>query len=187
MASDHGVLHRYASALHVLAAEAGAVERVATDLDGLSAAITASPELAGQLASPRLPREAKRALITALCAGRAHDLVRRVALLAVDKGRAAQVADLGAAFRIVARKAAGRVVASVQSAQPLDAATRAGLVAGLGRLTGNTIELEESLDADLIGGLRVVIGSRMLDGSVTARLERMRARMLAAPLGAAAQ
>lgn len=182
MASEQGVLHRYAGALHALAVEAGVSDRVGADLDDLSAAIAASPELRGQLDSPRLPRERKRALVTALCAGRAHDLVRRTALLAVDKGRAGQLHELAAVYAEVARRASGRVVAQVASAQPLDATTRTGLVAALSRLTASAVELDEKIDGELVGGLRVTVGSRMLDGTVAARLERLRARLLAVPL-----
>ena len=38
------------------------------------------------------------------------------------------------------------------------------------------------MDAELLGGLRVVIGSSMIDGSVKRRLEELRARLLKVPL-----
>jgi F-type H+-transporting ATPase subunit delta len=184
MAGAAHVLSRYATALHELAARAGVVERVGTDLQALTRALAAQPELGRGLASPKLSREDKRALLMALLGG-AHDLLRRTLMLLVDKGRAAQVAGLAAAWEEVALEAAGRAIARVTSAAPLDEATRAGLLAQLQRVTGKGIVLQESVDPALLGGTRILVGSRMIDGSVQARLAALHTRLMAAPLPAA--
>ena len=184
MASDLGALNRYATALLQLAVPAGATQRVGADLSALGSAIAANPALSAQLASPKLARERKRALLLALMDGKAHDLVRKTVLLLVDKGRGGQLAHLADAYERVAREAEGRVLAKVESASGLDEAARTGLVAQLGQLTGRKVELVETLNEELMGGLRVIVGSRMIDGSLKGRLEQVRARLLAAPLGA---
>lgn len=184
MAGANQVLLRYATALHELAARAGAVERVGADLQGLARELAAQPPLARALANPRLSREDKRTLLKALLGG-AHDLLRRTVMLLVDKGRAAQVPALPAAWEEVALEASGRAIARVTSAAPLDDATRSALVAQLQRVTGKGIVLQESVDPALLGGARVLVGSHLIDGSVQARLDALRNRLLAAPLPAA--
>ncbi|HZL98798.1 MAG TPA: ATP synthase F1 subunit delta [Planctomycetota bacterium] len=182
MATGTLVLGRYAAALLALASQAQAVERVRSDLGALSAAIAADGRLTAALASPRVTREQKRRLVQAALGGTAHDLVRRTALLLVDKGRAGLLAQFGGVFDEAAREAEGLAVARVVSAAPLDASVRQALVERLGALSGRTVSLEERVDAELLGGLRVVIGSQMIDGSVARRLDELRARLLQAPV-----
>jgi F-type H+-transporting ATPase subunit delta len=184
MASSNLVLQRYATALHELATAAGTVERVEADLLALSARIAADPATGRKLASPRLTREAKRELLKSLLSAGGNDLVRRTVMLLTDKGRAAAVPELAAVFTRVSMTAAGRAQGLVHTPAPLDAATKTSLEQKLGALTGQTVTLQESVEPELVAGLRVVVGSRMIDGTVKTRLERMRAALLAAPLPA---
>ena len=178
------ILRRYAQALLDLAGKAGAVERVQRDLNALAARIRAEGELHARLTSPRVTRAQKRDLLSSALGAGKRDLVRSTVLLLVDKGRAALVPELAEVFDEAAREAAGQAVAHVTSAAPLDDALRARLVERLGAVSGRTITLEERVDPELLGGLRVVIGSNMIDGSVKRRLEELRARLLKAPLAA---
>ena len=63
------------------------------------------------------------------------------------------------------------VVVEVKTAFPLDRQAELHLIGALERLTGKQIELETSLHPELIGGLAVKIGDRIIDGSVTKRLQ----------------
>lgn len=182
MASGNLVIQRYATALHELASAAGAVERVQADLVALTARITADPAMVHRLASPRLTRGAKRVLLHALLEPGGNDLVRRTVLLLTDKGRAAAVAELAEAFSRVAMAAAGRAVGYVATPAPLDEPTRQALARQLGALTGLSVTLKEQLEPELIAGVRVVVGSHMIDGTVATRLERIREALLAVPL-----
>jgi F-type H+-transporting ATPase subunit delta len=186
MASGRLVLQRYARALLELASGVDAVDAVTADLTALAETIAAHDDLAAYLASPRLTRQRKRALLTALLGSGTHDLVRRTVLLMVDKGRAGQVPELALVYGEVAREAAGRVVARVESAVPLDDGMRRRLIEQLGALSGKTVTLDEQVVPELMGGLRIVLGSQMFDGSLQRRLEAVRDRLLRAPLGAGA-
>jgi len=161
------------------------VEKVGGDLHALLARLAGDAEARRRLATPRLPREAKRELLVQALPPGSHDLLRRTLMLLVDKGRAAQIPELGAAWDEVALAASGRAMAQVTTASPLDEAARGKLVTQLARLTGKTVVLQEHVDPALLGGARILVGSRLLDGSVHARLEALRTRMLAAPLPAA--
>ncbi|HEX5011957.1 MAG TPA: ATP synthase F1 subunit delta [Planctomycetota bacterium] len=185
MASGSQVLARYASALHELAVKAGAADKAGADLHALGARLATEPAAQAQLASPRLPREKKRALLQTLLPAGCHDLVRRTLMLLVDKGRAGEVLGLAAAWDEVALAASGRAIATVTTAVPLDEAGRSRLVSQLARLTGKTIVLQEHVEPELLGGARILVGSRMIDGSVAARLAALRERLMAAPLPAA--
>jgi F-type H+-transporting ATPase subunit delta len=182
MASSRLVLLRYANALHELADPAGQVHAVGAGLDALTEKIGSDDQIGRQLRSPRLTRDRKRGVLLALLGEGSHDLVRRTVLLLADKGRAGSVAELAAVFRDVAMEAAGRLTARVESATPLDDETRSRLVRELEALTGKTVTLDETVAEDLMGGLRIVLGSRMIDGSLKRRLEKLGEQLMDVPL-----
>lgn len=67
-----------------------------------------------------------------------------------------------------------RSKAIVESAAELDSATRSGLQASLNQKYGRALELEFHVQPDLLGGIRVRVGSDVWDGSVKARLEALK-------------
>jgi len=182
LASSTLILRRYAVALHALAHEAGIVEQVEAELGDLDALFRDNADLRSQMANPRLSASTKKAVLTQLLGAANTDVLRRTVLLMADKGRAALVGELSAAFQQVAMDASGRAVAQVVSAAPLDDSTRGPLIARLSALTKRDISLSESVDPDLLGGLRVTIGSKMIDGSLKRRLEAIQDSLLNAPL-----
>ena len=171
MASSHLVVQRYAQALLDLAREKGTSEQVEAELGALDGMLTENDELRRQLANPRLGRGAKKRIITELLGDAANDLLRCTLLLMADKGRAGLLPDFAAAYNEAAMEAAGRQVATIETAVPLDDATRTHLKTQLSALTGKEILMQETVDEELLGGLRVIIGSRMIDGSLKRRLE----------------
>lgn len=182
MASSQLVLNRYANALFQLAHEQGTTEQVEAGLMDLDAVLRENEALRGQLGNPRIGRDAKRSILLQVMGDGVNDLLRRTVLLLVDKGRAGLLPSFAEVFNAVAMEASGRAVAQVTSATPLDDGARVKLREQLSRITGKTVSLTETVDESLLGGLRVVIGSRMIDGSLRRRLEQLQAQLLQAPV-----
>jgi F-type H+-transporting ATPase subunit delta len=67
----------------------------------------------------------------------------------------------------------------VYSAFPLDAQALADLGTTLQKRFGRKLNLSVQQDETLIGGVRVVVGDEVLDTSVKARLEQMKAALTA--------
>ena len=151
------------------------------ELDGM---LAENEDLRMQLSTPRVGRGAKRAVLTDLMGSAVCDALRRTVLLMTDKGRAGLLPLLAGSYEAIAMEAEGRALAKVASAAPLDDPTRIELTTRLSAATGKQITLEETVDESLLGGLRVTIGSRMIDGSLKRRLEMLQQRMLSVPLTA---
>lgn len=100
-------------------------------------------------------------------------------LLMVRRGRPGAIEPMIARFAELLRRERGIALAEVRSALPLDDAQRAEIAARLRVLTGEQVEMNESVDPGLIGGIAVRIGDRLYDASVRSRLERLRARLTA--------
>ncbi len=80
-------------------------------------------------------------------------------------------------FRNLVATELSRSVAVVESANELDSATREQLQSGLSAKYGRKLSLEFKTTPDLLGGLRVKVGSDVWDGSVKARLAALQAAL----------
>jgi F-type H+-transporting ATPase subunit delta len=76
-----------------------------------------------------------------------------------------RLGDLAAAQR-------QRMVAQVRVARPLSQDQTQRLVAVLSSLKGREVRLNVALDPEVLGGIHVVIGDEVIDGTVASRLEQ---------------
>ena len=70
----------------------------------------------------------------------------------------------------------GRLVATVQTAVPLDDALRSKIEEQIGSIMQKQVRLSESVDPDLVGGMVIRVGDRVFDSSVSNRLETLARR-----------
>lgn len=73
----------------------------------------------------------------------------------------------------LARLDAERRKVTIESAVPLDEASRQRVVAGLSSQYGTDLVVDTKVNPDLIGGMRIRVGNDVLDGSVQGRLNRL--------------
>jgi F-type H+-transporting ATPase subunit delta len=97
----------------------------------------------------------------------------------IDNGRLSALPEIAAQFRALKNAQGGSSDAVVYSAFPVDGAALADVSAALEKRFGRKLNVKVELDADLIGGIRVVVGDEVLDTSVKARLEQMKVALTA--------
>jgi len=173
-----GLAERYAGALFDLADERRMLDEVASDLRQLRAMLVASPDLARLVRSPILTRAEQGKAIAAL-AERA-DFSRLVcdflAVVAKNRRLFAVPAMIEAYLRNLAERR-GEVTAEVSAAQPLSEPQLAQLSEQLRRSVGRRVSVDVRVDPGLIGGMIVKLGSRMIDGSIKSKLQRLQLAM----------
>ena len=173
-----GIAGRYATALFELAREGRELDAVASNLASIRAALDESEDLTRLVRSPVFGREAQAramaAVLDGLGVGRA---VRNFVGVVAQNRRLFALRDMTLAFARLLADYRGEVVARVASAYPLDerqvAAIRAELAAGL----KNEVSIETEIDPELLGGLVVRVGSRMIDSSIRTKLQNLRFAM----------
>ena len=84
------------------------------------------------------------------------------------------------AYSALAARHRGEVTAEVSSAHPLTDEQTEQLKATLKEMVGKDVALSTKVDASLLGGLVVKIGSRMIDTSLRTKLANMKAAMAGA-------
>lgn len=169
---------RYAEAAFEIAVRDGTIAAWREQL-ALAAAVVADERVARIVDSPAIPLARREALLgEALGADLSTPALNLVRLL-VRRGRAALLPQLAREFQRLANRREGIVEATVRSAVPLGDDDMAALRARLEATTGGRVELSASVDPDLVGGLVVRVGDRLIDSSVRGRLERLRDQLVA--------
>ena len=92
----------------------------------------------------------------------------------IENGRLNALPEIAAQFTALVNAQSGSSDATVYSAFPIDDAALADVVASLEKRFGRKLKARVEIDAELIGGIRVVVGDEVLDTSVKARLEQMK-------------
>jgi F-type H+-transporting ATPase subunit delta len=128
---------------------------------------------------PAIPYAAKARVLERLAGDAVAAEPLRLVLLMIRRGRPRSIALMVEHFEALLRRERGISRAEVRSALPLDESQRAAVAERLREITGTQIELTETVDATLIGGIAVRIGDELYDASVRSRLERLRMRLTA--------
>ena len=177
---DRKVATRYAEALMMTAKAEGVLDGVAESFAAVLAAVKDNAELRIFMDSPQVRTEEKKELIEKVFGDQVEPVLLGFFMLLLDKNRIENTRDIGEVFAELVEADKGVQHASVVTAVPLptDLADRLrGVLAGY---TGKTIVLDKKVDPDVIGGVYVQLGDKVLDGTVRTNLD-----LLAKDLGKA--
>jgi len=167
----------YASAVFETVPDLSDLERVEDELFRFARIVEANPDLRATLSNPARTAAARKAVVSELLDGRVHGATVRLARAALD-GRIRDLVQMLDWLVERAAEARGWRVARVHAAREIDGAERDGLDGALRRLTGVPVELQVTLEPELLGGVVVEIGDLLVDASVRHRLEQIEEHLL---------
>lgn len=170
----------YAETLLALAREQNALDRVAEEVEILRVALRKTPRLSAFLASPRIEAAEKRAALRSALGNRFSEQTLRFLEVVIERDRQELLPEILETFAARVAELRNQQVLEVASAVPLDDPLRQRVCETFARATGRRIVLRERVDPALQGGIVVQIGDTRIDGSLRARLEDLRGRMLEA-------
>ncbi len=173
-----GLAGRYATALYELADEAKALDAVAGDLKTLKALIGDSADLRRLISSPLIPRaeQSKAALALVEKAG-LSDITRRFVGIVARNRRLPSLVSIIDGFTSLLAAHRGEIVAEVTSAKPLSQPQAAAVGDALRAAVGKKVSVALNVDPRLLGGLKVKVGSRLIDASLASKLQRLQLAM----------
>jgi F-type H+-transporting ATPase subunit delta len=143
------------------------------------AAIAANPQLRQLADSPKVTVEQVLDVITGVARLALPDAARNFLRVIIENGRLDALPEVAVQFRGIVNRLNGSSDAIVYSAFPVDQAALNDISDALQKRFGRKLNLSVEIDASLIGGVRVVVGDEVLDTSVKARLEQMKAALTA--------
>jgi F-type H+-transporting ATPase subunit delta len=179
--SNRLTARRYAKALLQIGDQQGNVPQLQEELDAVAAAVAANADLARLVASPLvLPTKKAEVFEAILASAKVSPTLRHFFRVVAEAGRLNLLADIHRTFADQVDERAGIVEAKVASAQPLSEVQTRALVASLTARTGKTIRLTWHQDPALLGGVKVQVGSTVLDASLQGQLRQLKAQLLSA-------
>jgi F-type H+-transporting ATPase subunit delta len=169
------VASRYAGSLYELAVSAKAVTPVEKSLADFESMIAMSADLQRLIESPVFSADDQSAAINALVAkAKLHPLVTNFLKVVAGNRRLFAIPSIINAFRDIAAEGRGEVTADVTVAKALSAAQTKELKATLKSVAGKDVTLNVIVDASILGGLIVKMGSRQIDTSLKTKLSSLK-------------
>ena len=172
------VASRYSKALLDLAVEQNTLNQTQADAQSMTKAIAESKELEHLLKSPIVKADKKQVILKEIFAGKFSSLFEDFVMLLTKNGREADLASVCAKFHNDVLQYKGIVEAHVVSAVALNDAEKKNLVAKLSAQLGKEILLTETVDASVIGGLKLQVEGYELDKTISGKLRTLRNAML---------
>jgi F-type H+-transporting ATPase subunit delta len=140
--------------------------------------LEASPDLARLVKSPVIAAAAQaRALAALLTRAGISGLTSNFLQLIVRNRRLFALADILKAFQSLLARERGEVGADVTSAHPLSGDQLQVLSDSLKASIGKNVQIRTRVDPNLLGGLIVKVGSKMIDSSLRTKLNNLKVAM----------
>ncbi len=164
----------YAEALFELAAPENQLEETSAGLETVVSAMMQTPEYRALLASPAISKEERLNALDAAFRGKIPDVLLGVLRMMVARGHVAALNRMAEDYNELSRQYRGESVAIVTSAVPLKEAEMVVLRDKLVKKLGRRVTLSCHVDPSLIGGVRVEVDGRVIDGSIRNKLDEIK-------------
>lgn len=181
--AEHGTIARpYAQAVFEIAEASGQLAGWSAFLS-LAADVVLVPDTARLLGAPGARLDAVATALADILRGQLGDAgplqggadapgVNFLRLLAANH-RLAALPDIVARFEVLRAEAENRLDVTLTSAHPVDEAQQSRMAEGIEKRFGRKVRLSVVVDPALLGGARLQLGDRIIDGSVRTGLDKL--------------
>jgi len=176
MAEPSTVARPYAEAAFKIADAAGALGKWSGMLAVLDA-VARDERVRAAIADPQLSNAQVAGLFISILSGKLDASAENFVRVLAENGRLELLPDVRAQFESLKNEREGVVEAEIRSAFDLSEAQTADLVQRLEKKTGRKVRARVSVDRELIGGVTVVLGDKVIDGSARAQLAALEAAL----------
>ena len=164
----------YAEALFELAVQGGVTKETSEGLETVVSALLQQPDYRALLASPAIGKEERLAALDTAFRGKIPEILLAILRMMVSRGHVSALTGMARDYEELARGYRGESVAVVTSAVPLKEAETVALRAKLEKKLGRKIILRCAVNPALIGGVRVEVDGRVIDGSIRNKLDEIK-------------
>jgi F-type H+-transporting ATPase subunit delta len=125
------------------------------------------------IGDPNFPAAKVAGLFISVLAGKLTGEVENFVRVLAENGRLEVLSEIRTQYEALKNEREGTVEAEVYTAFEMDPAQVADLVSRLEKKTGRKVRARVSVDKALIGGVKIVIGDKVIDGSARAQLSAL--------------
>ena len=166
---------RYAQAIFAIAQEKNQVDLWNLELWAMVDKLS-NDELRAVLSQASIPMSTKVGIVREVF-GDASELAQNLLCLLVERGRLGLLPEIRRQYSRRLDEYHGREQVQVVSAVPLDAKTQEEVSKLLHEIVKKEVVLDNRVDPDILGGLVIQVGDKLIDGSVRGRLHDLRQEM----------
>lgn len=171
--ANETLARRYATAVFQLAQAANNAGGVGNDLSHIVRTISEDATIAEFFISPVVQRADKERALLAAFDGKISEIAMHALLLLVRKRREAILGDLLTEYRKLELASRGLEPLTVYTAHEIPESELRSMVERLENTYSKKFDVTVKRDPALIGGVRIVMGDRRIDGTVAGRLEEL--------------
>ena len=167
----------YARSLFELAEAKGdraQIESCAGELEDVLELARGNPRFSEFLASRVLPVAERSISLERIFKGRVSDLVLRFLQILNEKGRLSRLPSIVEAYDALVQEKFGRVEVDVYTASPISPEDLRTIRDQLQRVLGKEPVIRPYTENGMLGGVKLQIGDRLIDGSLATRLRKLR-------------
>jgi len=168
------VIQGYSEALVLIAKSEGCIDQIEKELTELRDTLSRSSDLVPFLKDPKVTAEGKRKAIAELMGSDCSHITRSHLGLAVEQGRGALLPGIIDNFFILTAESRKKITAKVITAVSLSEAATKKIEVALSDLAGEPVFLKMSVDPEILGGIIVHLGDRIIDGSLKTQIDQLR-------------
>ncbi len=172
----------YASALFDAAASDEERQELLAQLRELDSLLGNMPDYMRLMATPAVSKEEKRGLLEGAFAGQVHPKLLNLLKVLVNNGRFPYYSSIAEQYGQLLDEHQGILAVTAVTAMPLSEETAHRLEEKLRTETGRDVRLTVEVDPSVLGGVLLRYGGREIDGTVRARLDGMRQRILSSAI-----
>jgi F-type H+-transporting ATPase subunit delta len=169
VAEPSTIARPYAEAAFKLADAQGKLADWSATIANLSA-VAADERVRAAIGDPNLPAAKIAGLIISILAGKLSGETENFVRVLAENGRLEVLPEIRAQYEALKNEREGVVEAEISSAFEMDQPQLADLVARLEKKTGRKVKARVRVDKSLIGGVKIAIGDKVIDGSARAQL-----------------
>ena len=170
---------RYSRALFEVSKEAGELEKIEADIKNFQSLHDSSVEFKNFIENPTNTIEVQNKILNSLSEKLSFSKnLKNFFLLLIKKRRIFFVKKIVESFLRLCSKNRGEIKASLISSKELSSFELENIGKELSLSMGSTIKFDYKVDKDLIGGLKLQLGSFMIDTSIKNKLKKYEQRML---------
>lgn len=173
--ADYKVVSRYVRSLLSLAEDQGKLEKVHADMQLMASAFDTNHDLVVLMRSPIIKHDKKNSILMKIFKGKVDDLTLAIINIVTRKNREAILPSIAREFHNAYNDFKGVQKATITTTIKLDEALRNEIKKIVLKLCDkDSIELEEKIEKDLIGGFILNVGDKQIDASMSSKLNALR-------------
>ncbi len=165
---------RYAKSLIDLSIERGQLEQVFADMKLLQQICNGNRDFISLLRSPVVKADTKTKIVKAVTTGKITELTDSFITLLIRKSRESNLPEIAGAFITQYKQHKNIHIVNLTTAVPINDTVRKAIIEQV-KATGGfvNIELDEKIDADIIGGFVLQVGDKLVDASIAYDLKEI--------------